>query len=97
MDFEDGVFDKAPTVLVALSQFELAGGKDMRFGVEVEDVSEDGFSWVIRKLNSLVAKNTCTDSYQALGEMMRKTLFTARRLLSLLLVTNRNALWSCEH
>jgi len=48
VDFEDGVFDKAPTVLVALSQFELAGGKDMRIGVEVEDVSEDGFSWVIR-------------------------------------------------
>lgn len=49
VDFEDGVFDKAPTVLVALSQFELAGGKDLRIGVEVEDVSEDGFTWVIRK------------------------------------------------
>lgn len=49
VDFEDGVFDKAPTVLVALSQFELAGGKDLRLGVEVEDVSEDGFTWVIRE------------------------------------------------
>lgn len=49
VDFEDGVFDKAPTVLVALSQFELAGGKDLRVGVEVEDVSESGFSWVLRE------------------------------------------------
>lgn len=47
--FEDGVFDKAPTVLVALSQFELAGGKDLRIGVEVEEISEHGFSWVLSK------------------------------------------------
>jgi hypothetical protein len=90
VDFEDGVFDKAPTVLVALSQFELAGGKDMRIGVEVEDVSEDGFSWVIRKLDLLVAKDTWTDTYQVLGEMMQKTLFTARRLLSLPSATSLN-------
>ena len=51
VDFEDGVFDKAPTVLVALSQFEQAGAKDLRIGVEVEDVSADGFSWVISKLH----------------------------------------------
>lgn len=92
VDFEDGVFDKAPTVLVALSQFELAGGKDLRIGVEVEDVSEDGFSWVIRKLSSLVGKDICTDTYQALGETMQKTLFTARRPLSLPLATNLNIL-----
>jgi len=92
VDFEDGVFDKAPTVLVALSQFELAGGKDMRIGVEVEDVSEDGFSWVIRKSDSLVAKDACTDIDQVLGETMQKTLFTAQRLLSSLLATNRNVL-----
>lgn len=49
VEFGEGIFDKAPTVLVALSQFELAGGKDLRIGVEVEDVSEEGFSWVIRK------------------------------------------------
>jgi hypothetical protein len=88
VDFEEGVFDKAPTVLVALSQFELAGGKDMRIGVEVEDVSEDGFSWVIRKLTSMLAKDTRTDTHQGLGEMMRKTHFTARKLLSLLSATN---------
>lgn len=49
VDFEDGVFDKAPTVLVALSQFELAGDKGLRIGVEVEEVSADGFSWIISK------------------------------------------------
>lgn len=54
VDFEDGVFDKAPTVLVALSQFELAGDKDLRIGVEVEDVSADGFSWVISKWHWLI-------------------------------------------
>ncbi|KAL1590017.1 hypothetical protein WHR41_01392 [Cladosporium halotolerans] len=48
VEFGEGVFEKAPTVLVALSQFELAGGKDLRIGVDVEDVSEEGFSWVIR-------------------------------------------------
>jgi hypothetical protein len=68
VDFEDGVFDKAPTVLV----------------------SEDGFSWVIRKLDLLVAKDTWTDTYQVLGEMMQKTLFTARRLLSLPSATSLN-------
>ena len=64
VDFEEGVFDKAPTVLVALSQFELAGGKDLRIGVDVEDVSEDGFSWVIRKLatSRRSHKDTCTDT-----------------------------------
>jgi hypothetical protein len=92
VDFEEGVFDKAPTVLVALSQFELAGGKDMRIGVEVEDVSEDGFSWVIRKLTSMLAKDTRTDTHQGLGEMMRKTHFTARKLLSLLSATNLKVL-----
>lgn len=51
VEFDEGVFDKAPTVQVALSQFELAGGKDLRIGVEVEDVTEDGFSWVLSKCN----------------------------------------------
>jgi hypothetical protein len=45
----DATFDKAPTVLVALSQFDLAGGRDMRLGVEVKDVTKDGFKWTISK------------------------------------------------
>jgi len=49
VNFEEGAFDKAPTVLVALSQFDLEGGKDLRVGVEVEDVSEEGFSWTLRE------------------------------------------------
>ena len=89
VNFEEGVFDKAPTVLVALSQFELAGGKDLRIGVEVEDVSQDGFSWVIRKLATPFARNAYTDiGDQVLGETIRKAHFTARKLLSLPSATN---------
>jgi hypothetical protein len=62
----------------------------MRIGVEVEDVSEDGFSWVIRKLNSLLAEDTSTDIQQGPGETMQKAHSTAQRLLSLLLATNQN-------
>lgn len=45
----DASFDKAPTVLVAMSQFDLAGGRDLRLGVEVTDVTKDGFKWTISK------------------------------------------------
>jgi len=69
VDFEEGTFDKAPTVLVALSQFELAGGKDLRVGVEVENVSESGFSWVIRTWGDDAegALQSAEASYIALG------------------------------
>lgn len=88
VNFEEGTFDKAPTVLVALSQFELAGGKDLRVGVEVEDVSESGFSWVIRKWHCAMLCLTIADIDQVHGEMMQGAHSKVQRLLTLLLAIN---------
>ena len=55
VEFEEGTFDKAPTVLAALSQFDLAGGRDLRIGVEITDVSATGFSW---KLSEFTLQET---------------------------------------
>jgi hypothetical protein len=88
VSFEDGAFDKAPTVLVALSQFELAGGKDLRIGVEVEDVSEDGFSWVIRKWHCATVCLTSIDTQQVHGEMMQRAHCKVQKLLTLPLGIN---------
>jgi hypothetical protein len=88
VSFEDGVFDKAPTVLVALSQFELAGGKDLRIAVEVEDVSESGFSWVIRKWHHAIVCFTSADNDQVRGEMMQRAHCKVQKLLILPLGTN---------
>ena len=49
VEFEEGMFEKAPTVLAALSQFDLAGRRDLRVGVEITDVSETGFTWKLSK------------------------------------------------
>jgi hypothetical protein len=80
VSFKAGTFDKAPTVLVALSQFELAGGKDLRVGVEVEDVSESGFSWVIREWHCSKMCFTNADNAQVHGEMMQMVHCKAQRL-----------------
>ncbi|KAK6440776.1 hypothetical protein LTR95_003000 [Oleoguttula sp. CCFEE 5521] len=48
VEFEKGTFTSAPTVLVALSQFDLKGGQDLKIGVEVSDVSKTGFKWTIK-------------------------------------------------
>lgn len=92
VSFEDGAFDKAPTVLVALSQFELSGGKDLRIGVEVEDVSESGFSWVIRKWHCAILCSTSADIDQVHGEMMQRARCRVQRLLSLPLGISSNIL-----
>jgi hypothetical protein len=92
VDFEEGAFDKAPTVLVALSQFELAGGKDLRVGVEVEEVTESGFSWVIRKWIRWMSDGTSANFDQVHGEMMLRALCTVLRLRLLLLDTDNVAL-----
>jgi hypothetical protein len=89
VSFEEGAFEKAPTVLVALSQFELAGGKDLRVGVEVEHVSESGFSWVIRKWHRPVLYMMSTDIDQVHGVMMQRAHCKVRRLLILPLDTKR--------
>jgi hypothetical protein len=94
VDFEKGAFDKAPTVLVALSQFELAGGKDLRVGVEVEEVTESGFSWVIRKWIQHELSGSITDIDQVHGATMQRALCTVLRLRLLLLDTNNIALGS---
>jgi hypothetical protein len=82
VDFEEGAFDKAPTVLVALSQFELAGGKDLRIGVEVEEVTESGFSWVIRKRIRRMSDVSSANVDQVHGETMQRAPCTAQRLRS---------------
>lgn len=43
--FEDGVFKKAPTVLVALNALDMAGNSDLRISVDADDVTEEGFRW----------------------------------------------------
>lgn len=81
VNFKEGTFDKAPTVLVALSQFELSGGKDLRVGVEVQDVSESGFSWVIRKWHCATMCFTSADTDQIHGDLMQRAHCRVQRLL----------------
>lgn len=47
--FPQGLFDKTPTVLVGLSQFDLAGGRDLRIGAYVDKVDTSGFQWQLRE------------------------------------------------
>ena len=49
VEFAHGHFQKPPTVLMALSQFDLAGGRDLRVGAFVEDIDESGFTWHLSK------------------------------------------------
>ena len=45
VEFPEGRFQGTPTVLVGLSQFDLAGGRDLRIGVRASGVSNTGFTW----------------------------------------------------
>lgn len=74
VEFPEGKFDKAPTVVTALSQFDLAGGRDLRIGVEVTDVTNEGFSWKLRKSTEPSRMSLFSDPRQILGEMARRTL-----------------------
>ncbi|KAK3623577.1 hypothetical protein LTR56_021540 [Elasticomyces elasticus] len=69
VEFDKGKFDKKPTVIAALSSFDLAGGRDLRIGVEVEDVSKTGFTWHLNTWgdNSDDALRSATATYFALG------------------------------
>lgn len=69
VQFEEGTFEKAPTVLAALSQFDLAGGRDLRVGVEISDVSKDGFTWKLSTWgdSSKDALHTAEATFFALG------------------------------
>ena len=88
VDFKEGSFDKAPTVLVALSQFELAGGKDLRVSVEVENVSESGFSWLIRKWHCAKVCVPSADTDQVHGETTQRARCKVQRRLILPLGIN---------
>jgi len=89
VNFAEGAFDKAPTVLVALSQFELAGGKDLRVGVEVEAVSESGFSWTIRKWHCALLYLPSADIDQVHGETMQRAHCRVQKLPTLPLGIDR--------
>ncbi|KAK5709831.1 hypothetical protein LTR17_019445 [Elasticomyces elasticus] len=69
IDFPRGKFRKAPNVIAALSSFDLAGGRDLRVGVEVKDVSKTGFTWHLNTWgdNSDDALRSATATYFALG------------------------------
>lgn len=43
--FKEGVFDKKPTVLVALNMLDMAGNADLRVEVDVDRVDKQGFRW----------------------------------------------------
>ena len=58
VDFAEGAFDTTPTVLAALSQFDLEGGKDLRVAVEIEDISTSGFTWHLSEFSLSFARST---------------------------------------
>jgi len=43
--FDQGLFSKPPTVLVALNMLDMAGNADLRIKTYVDEVSKDGFRW----------------------------------------------------
>ncbi|KAI6815711.1 hypothetical protein KC340_g15440 [Hortaea werneckii] len=45
IEFAQGQFSSTPTVLVGISQFEIAGGRDLRLDVHAGGVSSTGFTW----------------------------------------------------
>lgn len=55
--FPRGTFEKAPTVLVALNQFDLAGGRDMRLGASVSSVSKTGFAWQLGRFSGSLTRS----------------------------------------
>ncbi|KAK5678753.1 hypothetical protein LTS10_009197 [Elasticomyces elasticus] len=69
VDFPQGKFNKKPNVIAALSSFDLAGGKDLRVGVEVKDVSKTGFTWHLNTWGEASddALRSATATYHALG------------------------------
>ena len=43
--FKEGTFGQPPTVLVAINMLDMAGNADLRVGVDVDQVTKDGFRW----------------------------------------------------
>lgn len=52
VEFPGGRFKKPPTVLVGLSQFDHAGGRDLRVGVYVTAVDASGFDWQLSEFQA---------------------------------------------
>lgn len=52
VSFPEGTFGRPSTVLVALSQFDLAGGRDMRLGAYISGVDKTGFDWELSTFQS---------------------------------------------
>ncbi|CAK3761147.1 hypothetical protein DOTSEDRAFT_22724 [Lecanosticta acicola] len=69
IDFPKDTFTKTPTVLVALNQFDLAGGRDMSLGAYVSNVDQQGFDWQLntRGDGPNDALRSAEASYVALG------------------------------
>jgi len=66
VEFPKGMFDKEPTVLLAIKSFNFDHEHNLRFKVEAGDISKDGFQW---KVNSW-ADSVCYGagvSYLVLG------------------------------
>ncbi|KAK5719090.1 hypothetical protein LTR15_007613 [Elasticomyces elasticus] len=84
VEFEKGKFNKKPTVIAALSSFDLAGGRDLRIGVEVEDVSKTGFTWHLRELRPGLSGVHDADARQIPGETTLTMLCGAQPRLILL-------------
>ncbi len=49
IDFPQGMFDRKPTVLVAIKSFNFGHEHNLRFKVKADEISEGGFQW---KINS---------------------------------------------
>ncbi|KAE9982191.1 hypothetical protein EG328_011103 [Venturia inaequalis] len=47
VEFREGWFTKPPTILCALSMFDLGGEADLKIKVEALDVDKDGFTWCL--------------------------------------------------
>lgn len=47
VEFREGWFKKPPTVLCALSMFDLGGAADLKIKVEAVDVDREGFTWCL--------------------------------------------------
>ena len=84
VQFPEGRFTKAPTVLSALRSFDLAGGRDLRIGVDIKDVTKDGFAWTLRKYIDCRRTLALLTLTQVLGVQSLTTLSMAlKRRMSL--------------
>lgn len=75
VEFAKGTFSKPPVVLVGLSQFDHAGGRDLRLGVYVTAVDESGFDWQLSQYPNALPNVCQADCLQTLGVRTPKMPF----------------------